>query len=364
MYRVPGSALWATWLFLIVCCASIRPAHANIVTSALCPGQPGNSTYCVYTDENSFVTAVQTTLGDPLGQENFGGYSPGNYNPNVGPVTANGSGLVVCGPPNNCGSGGNPVPNGYGNFAGTTNVGQISSAAGLAYVGFDYKVPAASSVTFGFTGGSKTESPSGFFGVIGSGASMGINTDTVNGLYYLDNVLWADGPGISATNPLYPDSSTSGGGCGSGKVCWFWPAVLGFDLFFDPAGANAYTYQTLDGSLFTSVSGFPSGFASAFDISSGGTNYGLFGPGQKLIFPGGGVSQFTISGITPAVNGSSPTAFPIQIGLNRIGASVEATAFEQSGSSVPEPSFLGILPLLITVTWFLQRATNKTGSLK
>jgi hypothetical protein len=107
--------------------------------------------------------------------------------------------------------------------------------------------------------------------------------------------------------------------------------------WLDPTSANVYTYQTLDGSLFTSIAGFPTGFSSPFDVSSGGVDYGLFGPGQTLAFPGGGVSSFTISGINPSVDGSSPTAFPLEVSLNTVGAQVEATAFDQS-TTTPEPS--------------------------
>jgi hypothetical protein len=63
----------------------------------------------------------------------------------------------------------------------------------------------------------------------------------------------------------------------------------------------------------------------------------VFSPGQTVTFPDGGVSSFTITGIEPSVDGSSPTAFPIEVGLNTVGASVEATAYYQSAST-PEPS--------------------------
>ena len=308
----------------------------SINTTALC----GNPQYCVYTDESAFVSAVGT---NPLGQDNFGGYAPGDYS-QVGPVTTTGS-LFVCPSGGHAGvltCDSNSVPNGYGNYLVGTSL--VSSANSFAYLGFDYtqKDPFTTSATFSTSVGSFIEPLSGFFGLISSGSSVGASCTATTGTSDcpIDNVLWANGPGISATNPLYPD--TGGGGCGTGKICWFWPVVIGTNLFFDPAVYNAYTYQTLDGSLFTSVSGFPSGFASGFDVSSGGVDYGLFVPGQTLTFPGGGVSQFTISGITPNVDGSSPTAFPIQLGLNQLNASVEAIAIDQAATT-PEPGSFGLV---------------------
>ncbi len=68
------------------------------------------------------------------------------------------------------------------------------------------------------------------------------------------------------------------------------------------------------GSLFQYVDGFPSGFASPFTISVGGQVVGTYGPGQEVdftAFPGGGVSSFTITGISPGVDPSNSTAFPL-----------------------------------------------------
>jgi hypothetical protein len=112
--------------------------------------------------------------------------------------------------------------------------------------------------------------------------------------------------------------------------------------YFDPSGANAYTYETLNGALFTTVEGFPSCFSSPVDITSGGIDYGLFSPGQSLTFPGAGVSSFTISGINPTVDGSNPIAYPIEIALNQDDAQVEAIAFNQTTSSTPEPAPIGL----------------------
>jgi hypothetical protein len=293
----------------------------------------------------------------------------------VGPVFANGSFLNVCNASGHCGIvydgfTSNPVPNGYGNYVGMSSLAQVSSASGFAYVGFDYKLddPSATSTTFTLSGGTvsavqMSEALSGFFGVISDGASVGATCGATTGTptCLLDNVLWANGPGISATNPLYPD--TGGGGCGPGKICWFWPVVIGKDVFFDPAVTDSFMYQTLDGSLFTSVSGFPSGFTSSFDVSSGGVDYGLFGPGQTLTFAGGGVSQFTISGITPNVDGSSPTAFPIQLGLNNANASVEAIAID-TAAVTPEPNSFGMLAGCLFVGFFyrFRRASRGRSS--
>lgn len=127
--------------------------------------------------------------------------------------------------------------------------------------------------------------------------------------------------------------------------CFVFRNVSPRQLFVDPVVANAYTYETLNDALFTSLGGFPSGFASPFSVSSEGTSFGLFGPGDTLTFPGIGVSKFTISGIDPAVDGSSPTAFPIRVGFDRVDASVRATAFsaDDAAPAIPEPSSILLL---------------------
>lgn len=112
----------------------------------------------------------------------------------------------------------------------------------------------------------------------------------------------------------------------------------------DPFLASAYSY-TMDtpGSLFTEIADFPIGFDNPFTVSVGDTILGNFEPGDNLIFPDGGVTSFTISGITPPGLSDDPTAFPIQLGFNTPTAS-----FTQKALLVPEPGIilgLGIVSL-------------------
>ncbi len=308
----------------------------SINTTLLC----GNSSYCVYTSEGAFVAGVAAG-SNALGQENFSNYTPGFDVPNPGPIAYSGEGGIdICSPGGVCGFQSNPVPGGSGNFVSES---EAYIGPGASYIGFDYNT-GGQGATFSYLGNDFNDPAQGFFGIItasglpATGLGAPVNME-------LDNVLWAQGPGIGPNNPLYPDQQQEGGGCGAGKVCWFWyavagladPGALGTYAWLDPSGANAYTYQTLDGSLITSIAGFPTGFTSPFDVFSGATDYGLFSPGQTLTFPNGGVSSFTISDINPSVDGTDPTAFPLEVGLSTVGAEVEATAFAQSASA-PEPS--------------------------
>src|SRR5271157_123355 len=293
----------------------------------------------------AFVNAVQA-MGAPLGQESF---SPSNFpaGPYFSGIPLPGGVALLA---NDIVSNG-PIPAGN-NAEDTYTVMGVTGISDLYYIGFDFDIkprpnsnPANVVVQVGIDYDSVTYSEplGGFFGVVSSSSQplnhsgisvFGITDDGASpenvGEVYLDNILYAGGPGISASNPLYPDSSSF---CGEGApACIFLVYIFELAAYFDPVTANTYIYQTLNGALFTSVGGFPSGFSSPFDVSSGGTNYGLFGPGETLTFPGGGVSHFTISGISPSVNGSSPTAFPVELGVNTIGAQVEAIAL-----TAPQP---------------------------
>ena len=149
------------------------------------------------------------------------------------------------------------------------------------------------------------------------------------------------GAGIGPDNPLYPDTCVTG--VGETLECIFTMSLSA--AFVDPVVANSYRYETLDGSHFVSLGGFPSGFGAPFQLSSGSTFLGSFVPGDQFVFPNGGVTEFTISGITPSVDGSNPAAFPIQVGMDTVGTRFKSTALFQSAAAVPEPSAWTLLGL-------------------
>ncbi|MBX9789130.1 MAG: PEP-CTERM sorting domain-containing protein [Pirellulales bacterium] len=107
--------------------------------------------------------------------------------------------------------------------------------------------------------------------------------------------------------------------------------------WFDPPTASGYSYQMTEGSLFTQILDLPSGFNQPFTVSANGEVLGTFGPGQSVDFtklPGGGVSDFTITGIDPGTDPNDPQAFPIKLAFNTPTASFTMQAV------VPEPSTL------------------------
>jgi hypothetical protein len=78
-------------------------------------------------------------------------------------------------------------------------------------------------------------------------------------------------------------------------------------------------------SLFTSILDFPVGFADPFTVSTGSAVLGQFGPGQSVDFTrfGGGVTEFTVTGISPLADAANPVAFPLQLGFNTPTATFE-----------------------------------------
>lgn len=109
-------------------------------------------------------------------------------------------------------------------------------------------------------------------------------------------------------------------------------------LWYDPPLSSGYTYRTTaEGLLFTRILGFPTGFDSPFTVEVEGNEIGVFEPGDTLIFPNGGVSEFSITGINPKIDIEDPLAFPIQLEFNSFTASFEMSPLVTS-ESVPEPS--------------------------
>jgi len=128
--------------------------------------------------------------------------------------------------------------------------------------------------------------------------------------------------GTSQSFPILPGSS--GILPGGGRYSF---VNVPSGLWFDPATAAGFHYvMESPGSLFTQILNFPTGFASPFEVFSGGIDLGSFGAGDHLVFPGGGVSEFTITGINPLVDPNNPNAFPLQLQFSTSIASFEMIA--------------------------------------
>jgi PEP-CTERM motif len=111
-------------------------------------------------------------------------------------------------------------------------------------------------------------------------------------------------------------------------------------LWFDPPSASGFHFvMDTVGSVFTEILNFPTGFGSPFIVSSDGVVLGSFLPGNSFVFPGGGVSEFSVSGINPSADSTNPNGFPIQLEFNTPFASFEMDAI----SSVPAPETLLLL---------------------
>jgi hypothetical protein len=121
---------------------------------------------------------------------------------------------------------------------------------------------------------------------------------------------------------------------------------VGSGLWFDPATASSFEYMMTSGSLFTSILNFPTGFTNPFTVSAGGVVLGTFSPGQSLVFPNGGVSDFTVSGINPLVDPSNTSSFPLELAFNTATASFTQQA-------VPEPSALSLAGIGLALLAFV-----------
>ena len=94
-------------------------------------------------------------------------------------------------------------------------------------------------------------------------------------------------PGTSADNPVLPTTQPDRG------VWWF--LNVASRRWVDPPGAYGFSYEMFDSSLFTEILDFPPGFEQKFSVWVGETLLGKFGPGEKVTFPGAGVSGFRVT---------------------------------------------------------------------
>ncbi|MCK5001025.1 MAG: hypothetical protein KAS23_15890 [Anaerohalosphaera sp.] len=88
------------------------------------------------------------------------------------------------------------------------------------------------------------------------------------------------------------------------------------DDWVDPLAAEGFRYVMTGTSLFTDILEFPTGFDQPFTVIAEDTTLGSFSNPDALDFVallGHGVSEFTITGITPVVDSENPMAFPIRL---------------------------------------------------
>lgn len=152
-------------------------------------------------------------------------------------------------------------------------------------------------------------------------------------------------PGSSENNPVLPDGMEDGAFSFVGVVTGAW---------VDPPVAEGFRYTMNSDSLFTEIQDFPTGFPNPFTVSVNGQELGEFGPGDSVDFtqfPGGGVKEFTITGLTPLVDPENPIAFPLKVGFDTetadftMGAILdpEAVAFYEENPVGPQPFTFNIL---------------------
>lgn len=160
-------------------------------------------------------------------------------------------------------------------------------------------------------------------------------------------------PGASEFMPLLPDEPVGSGwafndfdittGCVDPAACWF-----------DPPMAEGYTYATDGNSLFTSV-GLPSFLPDGdgqYTVSDTTNGSAIVPVGGNFVFPTP-VSEFTITGIDPTVDGGDPLAFPTALTFDQSVVSFTMTPIAAT-AAVPEPStyamaLMGLLGLGVVV---------------
>ncbi|MGD9719720.1 MAG: PEP-CTERM sorting domain-containing protein [Pirellulales bacterium] len=112
----------------------------------------------------------------------------------------------------------------------------------------------------------------------------------------------------------------------------------------DPPMAAGFAYEMTSDSLFTGILDFPTGFTQPFTVAVGDSILGQYGPGQSVdftSFAGGGVANFSVTGLDPGADPNSPTAFPLRLLFNTNTADFTMQAILE----VPEPSSWMLLVL-------------------
>jgi hypothetical protein len=139
-------------------------------------------------------------------------------------------------------------------------------------------------------------------------------------------VIGAVVPGSSSAFPVMPTST------GGGRLSF---RAVATGAWVDPPTSEGYRYVMANNSLFTKIVNFPTGFAQPFTVSVGGKVVGQFKPGDSVDFsklPGGGVKEFTVTGITPLTDPDDPTAFPLQLAFNTEKADFTMEAIQNTAA--------------------------------
>ncbi|MEM7412906.1 MAG: hypothetical protein AAF430_21925 [Myxococcota bacterium] len=169
-----------------------------------------------------------------------------------------------------------------------------------------------------------------------------------DGYSFIATVTAFGNSGASPPTPVLPTSMVTNA---NGTISWFF--ANGAELcvsgcWVDPPIATSYTYAVTSGGLFHAINDFPTGFSADFEVSVGGSSLGTFGPGDSVdftTFPGGGVTSFEVSGISPGVNAEDAAAFPLQVTLDSA-----TTAFSMtSGPGLPSVPVMGFLARALAV---------------
>jgi len=209
---------------------------------------------------------------------------------------------------------------------------------------FDYVGPAAH-VEIAIVGRGSVYVSQGFIGIISKAVfnqfrvtTTGLPPDLTANMHVLrlDNLEFDSTlpnipvPPSTPTNPQPPGPCPVG--ADPSAICFPTPPQ---PSWYDPAPTNGYRFTAFDG-RFLAIEDFPPGFDAAFDVNVGGTHFGPFGPGQRVDFPGG-VTEFTITGIRPTVDGSNPLAFPIKLSLDTVGSTFAMVPLGESAVDVTPP---------------------------
>ncbi|MCP4036205.1 MAG: hypothetical protein GY733_04655 [bacterium] len=165
--------------------------------------------------------------------------------------------------------------------------------------------------------------------------------------------------------PVIPDSVTVNP---DGSVTWTFD-TLGISLcvsgcWVDPPISTSFTYAMTNAALFTGIADFPSGFTNDFDVSVGASSLGTFGPGDSVdftSFPGGGVSQFVVSGIDPGTDIAALDAFPLELTFDSSAA--EFTMTSEAAAGVPTMGSTGMAVVVASLigAGLVARTVRKTG---
>ena len=156
----------------------------------------------------------------------------------------------------------------------------------------------------------------------GNRIAMQVFLSSGEALYVADRTgMGASSPGDSQANPILPDDIVDG-------VYTFTNAPS--DTWIDPPTQNGFRYEMTGGSRFTGILDFPDGFGVPFRVVANDQELGAFGPGDALVFPGGGVTSFEVLDIEPGFDPTDSEAFPLRLAFDTPTASLQMTA-------VPEP---------------------------